>query len=141
MQFGDRPAAALMTIAVEKAAETYKDVARDLNLSVKEVKKDSKKLLEDTYVDNGTTGSSIKEVDRMIGVKLPDGSFSGTIPSMMKKVGLKLKTIVTLHSNFKKPCQSCLIRFWVVSTIHCRISLVLNSPSILQRRRREQKSA
>ena len=87
MQFGDRPAAALMTIAVEKAAETYEDVARDLNLSVEEVKKDSKKLLEDTYVDDGTTGGSIKEVDRMIGVKLPDGSFSGTIQSMMKKVG------------------------------------------------------
>ena len=41
MQFGDRPAAALMTIAVEKAAETYEDVARDLNLSVEEVKKES----------------------------------------------------------------------------------------------------
>ena len=99
MQFGDRPAAALMTIAVEKAAETYKDVARDLNLSVEEVKKDSMKLLEDTYVDDGTTGSSIKVADRMIGVKLPDGSFSGTIPSMMKKVGLKLKTIITSHSK------------------------------------------
>ena len=35
----------------------------------------------------------------MIGVKLPYGSFSGTIPSMMKKVGLKLKTIVTSHSK------------------------------------------
>ena len=62
MQFGDRPAAALMTIAVEKAAETYKDVARDLNLSVEEVKKDSKKLLEDTYVDNGTNSSSKKRL-------------------------------------------------------------------------------
>ena len=99
MQFGDRPAAALMTIAVEKAAETYKDVARDLNLSVEEVKKDSKKLLEDTDVDNGTTSGSKKEVDRMIGVKLPDGSFSGTIPSMMKKVGFKLKTIIASHSK------------------------------------------
>ena len=38
-------------------------------------------------------------IDRMIGVKLPDGSFSGTIPSMMKKVGLKLKTIVASHSK------------------------------------------
>ena len=47
-----------MTIAVEKAAETYEDVARDLNLSVEEVKKDSKKLLEDPYVDNWTTSGS-----------------------------------------------------------------------------------
>ena len=85
MQFGDRPAAALMTIAVEKAAETYEDVARDLNLSVEEVKKDSKKLLEDTYVDDGTTGGSKKEVDWMIGVKLPDRSFSGTPPHRRNK--------------------------------------------------------
>ena len=84
-----------MTIAVGKAAKTYKDVARDLNLSIEEVKKDSKKLFEDTYVDDG----SIKEVDRMISVKPPDGSFSETIPSMMKKVGLKLKTIVVSHSK------------------------------------------
>ena len=34
----------------------------------------------------------------MIGTKLEDGSFSGTIPQMMKKVGLKLKTIVTSKS-------------------------------------------
>ena len=88
-----------MTISVEKAAETYQEVAKDLNLSVHEVKEDSKKLLEDIYVDDGTTGGSKKEVDRMIGTKLADGSFSGTIPSMMKKVGLKLKTIVTSHSQ------------------------------------------
>merc|ERR1712002_849575 len=99
VQFGDRPAAALMTIAVEKAAKTYEDIAVELNIPVQEVKDDSKKLLEDTYVDDGTTGGSKKEVDRMIGVRLPDGNFSGTIPSMMKKVGLKLKTIVTSHSK------------------------------------------
>ena len=98
VQFGDRPAAALMTIAVEKAAETFEEVAKDLNLSVQEVREDSKKLLEDVYVDDGTTGGSNREVKRMIGTKLSDGSFSGTIPSMMKKVGLKLKTIVTSHS-------------------------------------------
>ena len=94
IQFGDRPAAALMNIAVEKAAETYEDAANDLNLPIKEVKEDSKKLLKDTYVDDGTTGGSRKEVERMIGVKLDDGSYSGTIPVMMKKVRLKLKTIV-----------------------------------------------
>ena len=31
VQFGDRRAAVLMTITVEKAAETYKDVPRDLS--------------------------------------------------------------------------------------------------------------
>ena len=84
-----------MSIAVEKAAETFEDVANDLNLPVKEVKEDSRKLLYDTYVNDGTTGGSRKEVERMIGVKLADGSYSGTIPAMMKKVRLKLKTIVS----------------------------------------------
>ena len=84
---------------MEKAAETFKDVTKDLNLSVKE---DSKKLLEDVYVDDGTTGGSKREVDRIIGTKLQDGSFSGTIPSMMKKVSLHLTTIATSHSQDKK---------------------------------------
>ena len=94
VQFGDRPAAALMTIAVEKAAKSYEAVTKDLKLSVSEVKEDSKKLLQDTYVDDGTTGGSRKQIERMIGIKQEDGSYSGTIPAMMKKVRLKLKTIV-----------------------------------------------
>jgi len=45
-----------MTIVVEKAAETYKEVAQDLNLPEELVREESRKLLLDTYVDNGTTG-------------------------------------------------------------------------------------
>jgi len=33
-------------------------------------------------------------VDRMQGTKLANGEFSGTIPSMYRSVGLKLKTMV-----------------------------------------------
>ena len=44
-----------MTIAVEKAANSYEAVAEKLNLPVNKVKEDSKKLLQDTYVDDGTT--------------------------------------------------------------------------------------
>ena len=42
IQFGDRQAAALMTIAVEKAAESYEAVAEEFNLPVSEVKENSK---------------------------------------------------------------------------------------------------
>merc|ERR1712089_32768 len=91
--------AALMTIAVEKAAESYEAVAKDLKLSVSKVKEDSKKLLKDTYVDDETTGGSRKQVEKMIGIKQEDRSYSGTIPAMMKKVGLKLKTIVSSVSQ------------------------------------------
>ena len=84
-----------MMIAVKKAAESYKAVAEELNLLVNEVKEDSKKLLQDTYVDDGTTGGSRRQVERMLGTKLENGSYSATIPAMMKQVGLKLKTIVS----------------------------------------------
>ena len=80
VQFGDRPAAAIMTIAVERAAEAYQQVAKDMNLDEEEVKEDSIKLLKDVYVDDGTTGGSQRQVDRMLGSKMKDGNFSGTIP-------------------------------------------------------------
>ena len=75
--------------------KSYKVVAKELNISVSKVKEDSKKLLKDTYVDDGTTGGSRRQVERMIGRKLYDGSYSGTIPAMMKQVRLKLKTIIS----------------------------------------------
>merc|ERR1711895_355391 len=99
VQFGDHQAAAIMTIAVERAAETFEEVAHDLNIDVEEVKKDSIELLKDTYVDDGTTGGTIKQVHRMLGSKMEDGSYSGTIPQIMKKIGLKLKTIITSKSS------------------------------------------
>ena len=86
-----------MIFSIEKTAETYHDVAKDLNLSICEVKGDSIKLLNDVQVDDGITGGSKREVDRMIRVKFADSSISETIPSMMKKVSLKLKTII-LHT-------------------------------------------
>ena len=90
------PAAALMTIL---AAKTDPQVAKDINITEAEVKDDLKKLLSYVSVDYGTTSRSKKEVQRMMGTKLSDGSLSGTIPSMMRKVGLKLKTIVSSHSQ------------------------------------------
>ena len=83
IQFGDYSAAALMTIAVEKAAETYKEVAQDLNLAEELVKEDSRKLLLDMYVDNSTTGGSPEDISRMLGHLLTNGQLSGTIPTMM----------------------------------------------------------
>ena len=73
-----------MTIAVEKAADSYQAVAEKLNLPVNKVKEDSRKLLQDTYVDNGTTGGSRRQVQRMLGTRLEDRSCSETIPAMMK---------------------------------------------------------
>ena len=60
--------------------------------------KKTRKLLLDTYIDDGLTGGSKRQVSRMMGDKLADGSYSGTIPSMMRKVGMKLKTILSSNS-------------------------------------------
>ena len=68
-----------MTIAVEKASENYEEIAANLNLDKEIVKEDAKKLLLDTYVDDGTTGERIKDVKRMLGKKLSQCSFNGTI--------------------------------------------------------------
>ena len=40
-----------MTIAVERAAESFEEVANDLNLDAEEVKEDSIKLLKDVYIE------------------------------------------------------------------------------------------
>ena len=86
-----------MTIAVERAAEAYQEVAKDMNLDEEEVKEDSIKLLKDVYVDDGTTGASQRQADRMLGYKMKDGNFSGTVPRI--RVTLKLKPIMTSESS------------------------------------------
>ena len=88
-----------MSLSVECTAQTFKEVAEDKSLPVDEVKQDSSKLLLDTYMDDGTTGGSLKQVSRMMGTKLKSGQFSGTVPSMAGKVGLKLKTMVSSGST------------------------------------------
>ena len=80
MQFGDHPTATLMSIAVDRAAETYGKVAWDLDLPISDVKEDSRKLLQDVYVNYGTMGGTRKEVDRMTRVKLSDTNYSGKHP-------------------------------------------------------------
>ena len=69
----DKSAAVLKTICVEKAAETYREVIKNLNLSIPEVKEDPIKLLNDVYIKDGSTGGTRRDVEGMIGVKLDDG--------------------------------------------------------------------
>ena len=73
VQFGDHPAATIMSLTMEPAAQTYEEVAEDKSLPVEEVKQDSSKLLLDTYMDDGTTGGSPKQFSRMMGIKLESG--------------------------------------------------------------------
>ena len=88
-----------MTIVVDKVANSYQAVAEKLSLPINEVKEDSRKLLQDNYMDDGTTRGSRTQVQRMLGTRLKDGTYSGTIPVMLKQVGLKIKTIVSSVSQ------------------------------------------
>ena len=99
MQFGDHPAAAIMSLAFEWAAETHKEVAADLKLPQEVVLGDSAKLLWDTYVDDGTMGGDPVNVSRMMGHKLSTGEFTGTIPAMAHKVDHNIKCMVCLGSD------------------------------------------
>ena len=99
VQFGDRPAAAIMSLAVERASETATEVATDLKLPADLVQRDADKLLRDTYVDDKTMGGSPSDISRLMGSKLPNGEFTGTIPSMACKVGLKIKSMVCSGSD------------------------------------------
>merc|ERR1711955_125324 len=87
VMFGDRPAAGLMTIAVENASD-------ELVLS------DARKLKADSYVDDLHSGGSKADVSRMMGTKDPlTHQFTGTIPRLLNNVGLSLKTLVTSGSR------------------------------------------
>ena len=58
-----------------------------------EVKDNSRKLLLDTYVNDGTTGGTKEEVKRFVG-ELVDGKYSGTIQQILGLGGFKIKTMV-----------------------------------------------
>ena len=67
--FGDRPAATLLELCKDITVEAGKDIDPDA----------AKKLKEDSYVDDFVTGCSPAEVVRMMGQRLGEGVYSGTI--------------------------------------------------------------
>ena len=77
--FGDRPVASFMTIAVEKACESYSEVQKLGIFPVDLVEVDACKLKRDSYVDDIHTGGSQSDVNRMMGIKdINSGQYIGT---------------------------------------------------------------
>merc|ERR1711873_64333 len=71
VMFGDKPAAGLMTIAVEKASDSCSEVMQ-LKIAPDElVLSDARKLKADSYVDDLISGGSKSDVARMMGTKDP----------------------------------------------------------------------
>ena len=89
MHFGDRCAACQLEVSKDLIADENKQIDYEA----------AQRIKDDVYVDDGLTGGSEEQVHRFVGDKLADGSFSGTIPQILKRGGFKLKAIVKSGEN------------------------------------------
>ena len=83
--FGDCPAANCLEVGRDMTAEAGREidpVAAD-------------KIINDSYVDDGVTGGSKAEVERMKGARLGQGSYSGTLGQILSLGKLRMKVVVT----------------------------------------------
>ena len=85
VHFGDTPAANFLEIGRNLTADAGKEIDQVA----------SKKIKGDTYVDDGITGGSNEQVEKMKGERLEDGSYTGTLAQIFKKGKLKMKVIIT----------------------------------------------
>ena len=83
--FGDLPAANFLEIGRNMTADAGADIDQEA----------SEKLKRDSYVDDFISGSSFEAVERMKGLKLGDGSFSGTMTKILDIGKLKAKTFIS----------------------------------------------
>merc|ERR1712105_251437 len=67
VQLGDCPAAAVVSLATERASETAVEVAADLKLPADIMQRDANKLLRDTYIHDGTMGGSPSDISCLMG--------------------------------------------------------------------------
>ena len=82
--FGDQLAALILEIAKKMGA----DLGREIDPEAAEV------LETSTYVDDTLGGGSPEQVDRYMGQRLPDGTYTGTLPEILANVGLKPKVLI-----------------------------------------------
>ena len=90
VQFGDSSAAAHISLALTKACQiAYVD-----HSNYPTILKAANKLVDNMYVDDGSSGGSIQEIYSYISTKLQDGSYNSIFPKPLSKVSFKLKAIV-----------------------------------------------
>ena len=83
--FGDIPAANCLEIGRDLTAEEGSEIDPVA----------ARKIKDDSYLDDNVGGGTAEEVKRMKGVRLPDGTFTGTMRQILDKGGLKMKVIVS----------------------------------------------
>jgi hypothetical protein len=93
VSFGDRPAAALLEIAIKRVAELNEEIDPAA----------ASRILNDRYVDDFATGGSPLEVARFVGNECEEFQCDGTLPAIMSKGSFRLKAIVISgETNQKK---------------------------------------
>ena len=118
--FGDCPAGNFLELGRDLVAESGREVdpiAAD-------------RIIRDTYVDDGVTGGSEYEVTKMKGVRLEDGSYSGTLGQILDKGKLKMKVIVTTgetNEDLKHLIGNKVLGYnWNASTDEMSVGLPVN---------------
>ena len=84
VHFGDRPAATLLEVSKDKMSKKGESIDPIA----------SKKLIEDVYVDDGFSGGSNADIDRMVGKKLESGRYDGTLSKILAIGGWEVKEFV-----------------------------------------------
>ena len=93
VSFGDKPAGAMLEIAIKKVAE--------LNKHIDSVA--ASRIQDDRYVDDFASGGSSAEVSRFVGKEHENFQCDGTIPTILSKGSFRLKAIVVSgESNQEK---------------------------------------
>jgi hypothetical protein len=82
--FGDKPAGEFL--------ELGKGLTADAGKSIDPVA--SKRIKKDSYVDDHITGGTLADVLRMMGNRLADGSYDGTVCQIFRKGNLMVKVMV-----------------------------------------------
>ena len=83
--FGDLPAATFL--------ELGKGLTADAGEHIDPVA--TRKIKQDSYVDDGVTGGTKAEVAKMKGTRLPDGTYTGTFSQILKLGDLNVKGMVS----------------------------------------------
>jgi hypothetical protein len=83
VHFGDLCAATQLEVGKDLVAAAGVDIDPEA----------SQKIEDDLYVDDGLTGGDAEQIARMVGQKLPDGSFSGTFSQILALGNYKIKAM------------------------------------------------
>ena len=119
VHFGDQSAACQLEVSKELVANLGACISEDAARIIK----------EDTYVDDGASGGSVAEVDRLVGIKDDDGNYNGEISQVLNLGGFKIKEFIvegdSSQSDSGAPGNSLFGYSWdpKIGLLHVKLSI------------------